>query len=145
MNRPGPPIALREILPCRQRPDLFVPVSKPPRAADGAPSVAYSTARRNERAELRYRHAKAQRICNGAPGYDDPCPLRMQCLRWAVAAKERIVAGGVLVTRIMITGYHEDPERGDRAAEEATTPEDWARQLAEYGRPGKRQPDQGRR
>lgn len=149
MNRTPPPNTLRDA-PCRRRPDLFTPTpqhtrSPSPEAALLAVATRFTRVRQREAQELAYRYARAQRICNGAPGYDEPCPLRMECLRWAIQAKERIVAGGVVVTKTMIMGYHDDPEGGDRAAEEAGTPQDWANELAiRYrARARKRQPNQG--
>lgn len=118
MNWPGPPAQIRWT-PCRHAdPTLFDPlpsnISLPNRAArdDRARSIAY-----------------AARYCNGSL-IRPACPFRDECLSWALEAKEKVVAGGVEVTGVMIKRYHKAKKEADRAAEATTSPDD-VRELAE--------------
>lgn len=135
LRRPAPPAQLRDA-PCRKRPDLFGPI----------PETGRIKRPPAEREEITYQITRARRLCNGVPGYDTPCPFQMQCLSWALQAKERVVAGGVVVTRTMIHGFEKSTQE-EIDADQARTPEDWAGELAarSRSRARKRQPNQGPR
>jgi hypothetical protein len=66
----------------------------------------------------------------------------MECLSWALRAKEQVVAGGVVVTRTMIKGYQLSTQE-EIDAGKAGTPEDWSRELAARSRTRQRQSHEG--
>lgn len=51
-----------------------------------------------------YRHAQARNICNGTGGFA-PCPVRAQCLVWALENEELGVYGGHSVSTRMVNRY----------------------------------------
>lgn len=57
-----------------------------------------------------YRHAQARSVCNGY-GELDSCPVREQCLLWALSNEERGVFGGVSVSSRMINRYKREVAR----------------------------------
>lgn len=52
-----------------------------------------------------HRHAQARSICNGFAGMF-ACPVREECLRWALENRELGVYGGRSVTTRMVNRFH---------------------------------------
>lgn len=116
IKKPGPPWQVRDA-PCG-------------RAPAGLFELDMRKLRRSptEKMEHQYQIAKATRICNGAPGYDDPCPAREVCLLWALNVGSTGIFGGVVVTPKMIEDRKKEVAR---AAQEASAPKDESGELAE--------------
>lgn len=95
---------------------------------------------RDERLEGEQRVAKAKLICGGVRGYRPECPVREQCLKWALEAGQTGVHGGVHIRPETLLRYRAEKKEEQDAAE-AQAPEDHGEQLAERPPSVLRHPD----
>lgn len=71
---------------------------------------------RMEKADRRRQIEYAKRYCNGTTTRA-ACGFRETCLRWALEARERGVAGGVEVTAAMIERHYKAKKEAERATQ----------------------------